>query len=61
MVRCSRFYVDFCVTDKGSCEGTNNFAGNVLLEDMQLPSDNPGGGIDFVAVTQLNNTRYFSA
>ncbi|KAG1761975.1 hypothetical protein EDD22DRAFT_893760 [Suillus occidentalis] len=29
--------------------GTNNFAGNVILEDMQLPSDNPGGGIDFVA------------
>ncbi|KAG2131418.1 uncharacterized protein EDB93DRAFT_1255529 [Suillus bovinus] len=40
--------------------GTNNFAGNVILEDMQLPSDNPGGGIDFVAVTQLNNTSPFT-
>lgn len=38
--------------------GTNNFTGNVILKDMQLPSDNPEGGIDFVAVTQLNNTRY---
>ncbi|KAG1742190.1 hypothetical protein EDB19DRAFT_1702736 [Suillus lakei] len=40
--------------------GTNNFAGNVILEDMQLPSDNPGGGINFVAVTQLNNTSPFT-
>ncbi|KAG1812612.1 uncharacterized protein BJ212DRAFT_460083 [Suillus subaureus] len=40
--------------------GINNFAGNVILEDMQLPSDNPGGGIDFVAVTQLNNTSPFA-
>ncbi|KAG1762129.1 hypothetical protein EDD22DRAFT_1029175 [Suillus occidentalis] len=40
--------------------GTNNFAGNVILEDMQLPSDNPGGGIDFVAVAQLNKTSPFT-
>ncbi|KAG2078952.1 hypothetical protein BDR04DRAFT_1124058 [Suillus decipiens] len=40
--------------------GTNNFAGNVILEDLQLPSDNPGGGIDFVAITQLNNTSPFT-
>ncbi|KAG1785555.1 uncharacterized protein HD556DRAFT_110398 [Suillus plorans] len=40
--------------------GTNNFAGNVILKDMQLPSDNPEGGIDFVAVTQLNNTSPFT-
>ncbi|KAG1851680.1 hypothetical protein F4604DRAFT_1933963 [Suillus subluteus] len=40
--------------------GTNNFDGNVILEDMRLPSDNPGGGIDFVAVTQLNNTSPFT-
>ncbi|KAG1896026.1 uncharacterized protein F5891DRAFT_1165745 [Suillus fuscotomentosus] len=40
--------------------GANNFAGNVILKDMQLPSDNPEGGIDFVAVTQLNNTSPFT-
>ncbi|KAF8840051.1 hypothetical protein BDN67DRAFT_1054007 [Paxillus ammoniavirescens] len=37
--------------------GTDNFAGNVLLQDLQLPSDNPAGGINFVAVTQLTNPR----
>ena len=37
--------------------GTNNFAGGVLLEDLQLPSDDPQGGIDFIAVTQLSNPR----
>lgn len=37
--------------------GINNFAGNVKLEDLQLPSDNPAGGINFLTVTQLNNPR----
>lgn len=37
--------------------GIYNFAGNVQLEDLQLPSDNPAGGINFVTVTQLNNPR----
>ena len=37
--------------------GINNFAGNVLLQDLQLPSDSPKGGIDFVAITQINNPR----
>lgn len=40
-----------------SSTGTNNFAGGVLLEDLQLPSDDPQGGIDFIAVTQLSNPR----
>jgi hypothetical protein len=38
--------------------GFNNFDGNVILRDLQLPSDNPAGGINFQAVTSLNNTRY---
>ncbi|KAI6135778.1 hypothetical protein EV401DRAFT_1898270 [Pisolithus croceorrhizus] len=40
--------------------GTNNFIGNVLLEDLQLPSDDRQGGIDFVAVTQLTNPSPFA-
>ncbi|KIK99094.1 hypothetical protein PAXRUDRAFT_30734 [Paxillus rubicundulus Ve08.2h10] len=40
--------------------GTANFAGNVLLQDLQLPSDNPAGGINFVAVTQLTNPSPFA-
>ncbi|KAH7888371.1 hypothetical protein F5I97DRAFT_2002257 [Phlebopus sp. FC_14] len=40
--------------------GTNNFAGNVVLQDLQLPSDNPAGGINFVAVTQLMNPSPFA-
>lgn len=40
--------------------GTNNFAGGVLLEDLQLPSDDPQGGIDFIAVTQLSNPSPFA-
>ena len=38
--------------------GFNSFNGNVVLQDLQLPSDNPAGGINFVAVTQINNPRY---
>ncbi|KIJ67573.1 hypothetical protein HYDPIDRAFT_180379 [Hydnomerulius pinastri MD-312] len=40
--------------------GINNFAGQVLLQDLQLPSDNPAGGINFVAVTQLTNPSPFA-
>ncbi|KAF8557967.1 hypothetical protein OG21DRAFT_1504634 [Imleria badia] len=40
--------------------GTNNFAGNVKLEDLQLPSDNPAGGINFITVTQLSNPSPFA-
>ncbi|KAL4074292.1 hypothetical protein J3A83DRAFT_4234939 [Scleroderma citrinum] len=40
--------------------GTNNFAGGVLLEDFRLPSDNPQGGINFAAVTQLSNPSPFA-
>ncbi|PPQ99716.1 hypothetical protein CVT24_009699 [Panaeolus cyanescens] len=41
-------------------KGFNNFDGNVVLKDFQLPSDNPAGGINFVAVTELNNPSPFS-
>ncbi|KAF4598358.1 hypothetical protein EYR38_006760 [Pleurotus pulmonarius] len=40
--------------------GFNSFSGNVALKDFKLPSDNPQGGIDFVAVTTLNNPSPFS-
>ncbi|KAF8135624.1 hypothetical protein EV363DRAFT_1429344 [Boletus edulis] len=40
--------------------GTDNFSGNVKLEELQLPSDNPEGGINFVTVTQLNNPSPFA-
>ncbi|EGO25193.1 hypothetical protein SERLADRAFT_448192 [Serpula lacrymans var. lacrymans S7.9] len=40
--------------------GINSFSGNVVLEDLQLPSDSPDGGINFVAVTSLNNTSPFA-
>ncbi|KAF9222628.1 hypothetical protein BS17DRAFT_802839 [Gyrodon lividus] len=40
--------------------GADNFAGNVLLQDLQLPSDNPVGGINFVAVTRLTNPSPFA-
>ncbi|KAH8119480.1 hypothetical protein DFH11DRAFT_1722990 [Phellopilus nigrolimitatus] len=39
--------------------GINNFDGNVMLKEFQMPSDDPEGGIDFVAVTSLNNTSPF--
>ena len=38
--------------------GINNFNGNIELLDFRLPSDNPAGGIDFEAVTRLNNARF---
>ncbi|KAL0956087.1 hypothetical protein HGRIS_002255 [Hohenbuehelia grisea] len=40
--------------------GFNSFNGNVVLKDFKLPSDNPAGGIDFVAVTTLKNPSPFS-
>ncbi|PFH51992.1 hypothetical protein AMATHDRAFT_74502 [Amanita thiersii Skay4041] len=40
--------------------GINNFQGNVVLRDLQLPSDNPAGGINFVAVTELTNQSPFT-
>lgn len=41
--------------------GINNFDGNVLLQNFQLPSDAPNGaGINFIAVTGLNNTSPFN-
>ncbi|KAJ7928639.1 hypothetical protein B0H13DRAFT_1968281 [Mycena leptocephala] len=40
--------------------GFDSFSGNVVLQDFQLPSDNPAGGIDFVAMTQLTNPSPFS-
>ncbi|KDR75403.1 hypothetical protein GALMADRAFT_553913 [Galerina marginata CBS 339.88] len=38
----------------------HSFDGNVILRDLQLPSDDPEGGIKFVAVTELNNPSPFS-
>ncbi|PPQ89568.1 hypothetical protein CVT25_012240 [Psilocybe cyanescens] len=38
----------------------NSFDGNIELQDLQLPSDDPAGGIHFAAVTQLNNPSPFS-
>ncbi|KAF9451269.1 hypothetical protein P691DRAFT_757432 [Macrolepiota fuliginosa MF-IS2] len=40
-------------------QGINGFSNNVALLDFKLPSDNPAGGLDFIAVTQLNNTSPF--
>ncbi|KAF8972948.1 hypothetical protein BDZ97DRAFT_1691577 [Flammula alnicola] len=40
--------------------GFNGFNGNVVLQDLQLPADDPAGGIKFVAVTQLLNPSPFS-
>ncbi|KAF9529294.1 hypothetical protein CPB83DRAFT_790385 [Crepidotus variabilis] len=40
--------------------GFNSFDHNVVLRDFQLPRDNPAGGIDFVAVTELYNPSPFS-
>lgn len=37
--------------------GFNSFNGGVVLEELQLPSDNPAGGINFVATNQINNPR----
>jgi hypothetical protein len=38
--------------------GVNNFEGNVVLKEFQLPSDSPEGGINFYTVTTLVNPRY---
>lgn len=38
--------------------GFNSFSGKVVLKDLQLPSDNPAGGINFIATTELTNPRY---
>jgi len=38
--------------------GINNFEGNVVLKEFQLPSDSPEGGINFYTVTTLVNPRY---
>ncbi|KAJ6593726.1 hypothetical protein B0H19DRAFT_32612 [Mycena capillaripes] len=40
--------------------GFNSFTGNVTILDFQLPSDNPAGGINFVAVTNLTNPSPFA-
>ncbi|GLB37240.1 putative protein of unknown function (DUF3712) [Lyophyllum shimeji] len=45
---------------KVTLHGFNSFSGNVILKDLQLPSDNPAGGINFKAVTELNNPSPFS-
>lgn len=37
--------------------GINNFEGNVVLKEFQLPSDSPEGGINFYTVTTLVNSR----
>ncbi|KAI0268735.1 hypothetical protein BC834DRAFT_651204 [Gloeopeniophorella convolvens] len=39
--------------------GINNFEGNVILKDFQLPSDNPEGGINFHTVNTLKNPSPF--
>ena len=39
-------------------QGFNSFDGNIVLRDLQLPSDEPSGGINFVAVTEILNPRY---
>ena len=54
MVSLLYFYID---SPRDLSAGINSFTGNVELADLQLPSDNPTGGIDFVAVTGLNNPR----
>ncbi|KAK0241921.1 hypothetical protein EDD85DRAFT_820884 [Armillaria nabsnona] len=40
--------------------GFNSFEGNTKLKDLQLPSDNPNGGINFVTITTLFNPSSFS-
>ncbi|KIY74263.1 hypothetical protein CYLTODRAFT_363931 [Cylindrobasidium torrendii FP15055 ss-10] len=44
-------------------KGFNSFNGNVVLNDLKLPSDNPkenGGGINFIADTGLSNPSPFN-
>ncbi|KAF8629168.1 hypothetical protein AX17_005753 [Amanita inopinata Kibby_2008] len=40
--------------------GLNGFDGDVVLRDLQLPNDNPAGGINFVTVTELTNRSPFT-
>ncbi|EJD03283.1 uncharacterized protein FOMMEDRAFT_168292 [Fomitiporia mediterranea MF3/22] len=44
---------------KLTLNGINNFDGNVVLKQFQLPSDAERGGINFSATTELNNTSPF--
>lgn len=37
--------------------GFDGFNGNVVLQNLLLPSDNPAGGINFEATTVLTNPR----
>ncbi|KAI8977823.1 hypothetical protein BD414DRAFT_466746 [Trametes punicea] len=39
--------------------GMNNFDQHISLEDFKLPSDSPEGGINFIAVTGLDNPSPF--
>ncbi|EPQ57376.1 hypothetical protein GLOTRDRAFT_120580 [Gloeophyllum trabeum ATCC 11539] len=39
--------------------GMNNFSDNVILKDLELPSDNPKGGINFATDTVLSNPSPF--
>jgi len=40
--------------------GIDNFDGNVQLGDLQLPSENPASGMDFVTSLQLNSPSPFA-
>ncbi|KIL68938.1 hypothetical protein M378DRAFT_21838 [Amanita muscaria Koide BX008] len=40
--------------------GLQSFNGAVILQDLQLPSDNPAGGINFIAETELINNSPFT-
>lgn len=52
----------FCFSARWTASlGFESFNGNVILKDLQLPSDNPAGGINFKAVTELTNPRYFDS
>lgn len=56
-------YLDPCRSCRHSLYpfiGINSFTNNVILQDLQLPSDNPAGGINFFAITQLNNPSPFA-
>ncbi|KAJ7072466.1 hypothetical protein C8F01DRAFT_1299136 [Mycena amicta] len=61
-VQASKFPVSKGITfnKEITLNGFNSFSGNVAIQDFQLPSDNPAGGIDFVAVTALNNPSPFN-
>ncbi|KII92866.1 hypothetical protein PLICRDRAFT_102438 [Plicaturopsis crispa FD-325 SS-3] len=48
------------MTKDVTLKGIHSFDGNVALKSLSLPSDNPAGGIDFVATTTLNNPSPFA-